>query len=476
MINKTADELDFLDITAIHGRLGDGELSSVEVTQRCLDRIATLDPELNAVIALDPTARTRAAESDLRHAHGADLGPLDGIPVLVKDNIDTAHLASTVGSKLLAGTTPARDADVVARLRAAGAVVLGKTNLSEWSNFRSIDATEGWSAVGGQTHHPYLRGRSPWGSSSGSAVAVAAGMAPLALGTETDGSIVGPAGACGVVGLKPEFGLLPLRGVAGVSSAIDTVGPLASRVRDAAICLAVLADRPELLRPTVAGAGCRIGVWRPAGLRLDVAALLLPVVEALADHGIDVVDIEIDVPDEIVADGMFALYSEFRGTIEDYLRDRNGADSTVPVSLPDLIAANDDDPDELALFGQDLFERIAGMSGASAPAARAARDRARAASRAVLDDALRDNGIDVILAPTNEPAWQIDYDRGDSGRLSTSTLPALAGAPNVSLPAGLVDGLPVGVSLFGPPTSARLLGTALLVEGVLGPRPWPDLL
>lgn len=472
MINKTADELDFLDITAIHARLRQGELSSVEVTQRCTDRIATLDPELNAVIALDPTARAQAAESDLRHAHGADLGPLDGVPILIKDNIDTAHLASTAGSKLLAGRAPARDAEVVARLRAAGAIVLGKTNMSEWSNFRSIDATEGWSAVGGQTNHPYLRGRSPWGSSSGSAVAVAVGMAPLALGTETDGSIVGPAGACGVVGVKPEHGLLPLRGVAGVSSAIDTVGPLASRVRDAAICLAVLADLPELLLPAIPAGYLRVGVWRPAGLRRDVAALLLPVVEALTDNGIDVVDIEIDVPDEIVADGLFALYSEFRDTIEDYLHNRGG----VPTSLPDLIAANDDDPDELALFGQDLFERVAGLSGASRPAARAARERARAASRTVLGDTLRDNGIDVILAPTNEPAWQIDYDRGDAGRLSTSTLPALAGRPNVSIPAGLVDGLPVGMSLFGPATAARLLGMAVRVEGSLGPRPWPDII
>ena len=471
MINKTGDELDYLDLTEIHARLVYGELSSVEFTQRCVDRIAKIDPELNAVIAIDHTALDQATRSDQRHTHGDDLGPLDGIPVLVKDNIDTAHLASTSGSKLLAGAAPSRDADVVTRLRAAGAIVLGKTNLSEWSNFRSTYATEGWSAVGGQTHNPYRRDHSPWGSSAGSAVAVAAGLAPLALGTETDGSIVGPAGVCGVVGVKPEFGLSSLRGVAGVSSAIDSVGPFASRVRDAAMCLAVLADQPDLASPIVPMGGCRVGLWRPAGLRRDVAALLISVAEALADAGVEVVDIELAVPDEIVADGMFALYSEFRGTIEDYLRERGG----VPASLPDLIAANHADPDELALFGQDLFERVAGLSGASVPAARAARERARNQARAVLDDVLRDNDIRVIVAPTNEPAWPIDYRNGDSGRLSTSTLPALAGRANISLPAGLVDGLPVGMSVFGPATVANLLGVAVLIERSLGPRPWPDL-
>lgn len=452
---------------AIHAELVFGDLRGSELVQRCLDRITAIDRELGAVLAVDPTAPDRAARSEQRYRDDADLGPLDGIPVLVKDNINTAGLASTAGSRLLAGSPPVRDAAVVTRLRDAGAVLLGKTNLSEWSNFRSVHATEGWSAVGGQTHNPFRHGHSPWGSSAGSAAAVAAGLAPLALGTETDGSVVGPAGVCGVIGIKPETGLLPLDGIAGISSAVDTVGVFGTSVRDAATALAVLSGRPDL-----AGVGLplgvgRFGLWRPAGVPVEVAAVLSGVADALTRKGAVVVDLAFELPDEVVADGMFALYAEFRPTIERYLGERLG-DGT---GLAELIAGNQGDPAELALFGQDLFELAIGIPGG--PAARAARTRATEEARSVLAAALRDNDISAILAPTNEPAWPIDYTRGDAGRLSTSSASALAGYPNVSVPAGLVDGLPVGVSVFGPRTLARLLPSALLVESACGPRPEP---
>jgi Amidase len=256
------DELDRSDIPEIHSRLLDRDMSSVELTRRCLDRIAALNPALAAVLAVDTTALAQAAASDERHAAGDDLGPLDGIPVLVKDNIDTANLVSTAGSRLLT-QPPGRDAEIVTRLRCAGAVIIGKTNLSEWSNFRSTQSTEGWSAVGGQTRNPYRLDRSAWGSSAGSAAAVASGMSPLAIGTESDGSIVGPAGVCGVVGVKPEFGLLPMHGIVPISTSLDTVGPLAYRVRDAATCLAVLAGQPDLANVTAPISGCRLGLWPP---------------------------------------------------------------------------------------------------------------------------------------------------------------------------------------------------------------------
>lgn len=480
MTTRTGDELDRTDVAEIHSRLVYGELSSTELVRRCLDRIAAFDPGLRAVLAVDPTALDQAARSDRRHAAGDDCGPLDGIPVLVKDNIDTAGLSSTAGSHALAGSVPGADAEVIGRLRATGAILLGKTNLSEWSNFRSAGATEGWSAVGGQTCNPYRQGLSPWGSSAGSAVAVAAGMAPLALGTETDGSIVGPAGVCGVVGVKPELGLVPLRGIAGISPAMDTVGPIASRVRDAATCLAALTGQPDLASPAVPLSPCRIGLWLPPGVPAEVGALLKGIglragagagPGAGPGAGLVLVDAELEVPEEVAADGMFALYAEFRAHIEGYLRARGGG----PDSLAGIIAANRSAPAELSLFGQDLFERAAELPAAPGPAARAARERSRREARAIIEDVLRRDDLQAIVAPANEPAWPLDYHRGDAGRLSSSTLSALAGYPNISVPAGAVDGLPVGISVFGPKNVRKLLPLALLLERSLGPRPWPDL-
>jgi len=466
LLTGIGDELDLLDIEEIHLRLVYGELSSVHFVQRCLDRIAGYDQQVGAVIAVDPTAMQQAVQSDRRHADGDDRGPLDGIPVLVKDSIDTAGLSSTAGSRLLSRDAgPERDADVVTRLRAGGAVILGKTNLSEWSNFRSVRATEGWSAVGGQTYNPYRPGYSPSGSSAGSAAAVAAGMAPLALGAETDGSIVGPAGVCGVVGVKPESGLLSLCGVAGISAAMDCVGPLASRVRDAAVCLAVLAGQPGLAGLTAPVAPVRVGIWLPPGVPDKVPAMLA----AISGPSVEIVDVELEVPPELLADGMFAMYAEFRPSIEEYLRGRAAG----PVSLAEVIAGNKADPDELALFGQDLLEEA--VSRPVLPAALAARNRSRSEARALLADILDRHDVQALVAPSNEPAWPVDYARGDAGRLSSSTLAALAGYPNVSVPAGLADGLPVGVSVFGPKNVSKLLPLALLIERACGPRPWPAL-
>jgi len=465
------DELDHWDIPEVQAGLVDRELSSVALSQRCRDRIDRLDPVLAAVLAVDPTAPAQAAASDERHAAGDDLGPLDGIPILVKDNIDTAGLASTAGSRLLAASPPSRDADVVTRLRSAGAVIVGKTNLSEWSNFRSTTATEGWSAVGGQTRNPYRLDRSPWGSSAGSAAGVAAGLAPLALGTETDGSIVGPAGVCGVVGVKPELGLLPAGGIVPISTSQDTVGVLASRVRDAAVCLSVLAGQPDLAAVGAPVVGQRLGLWLPPVTSHGVRVLLESARTALQAAGTPVVDVDLEVPEETITDGLFALYAEFRPSIEGYLRTRSG----VPRSLPEIIRANRADPVELSVFGQDLFERIVDLPSTTVPAARAARERARLEARAVINDALRRHGIAGIMAPTNEPAWAVDHRRGDPSHPGSSTLAALAGYPNVSVPAGLVGGLPVGISVFGPRTALRLLPLAMLVERRCGPRAWPDL-
>ncbi|MFG3347490.1 amidase family protein [Streptomyces sp. NPDC048018] len=459
----------FPALADLHERLRGGTLTSSALTRLCLDRIAAVNPVLSAVLAVDATALEQAAAADRRYAAGAPLGPLDGIPVLVKDSIDTAGLASTAGSRLLAVAPPRRDAAVVERLRRAGAVVLGKTNLTEWSSFRTTQGCEGWSAVGGQTVNPYSPQRTASGSSSGSAVAVATGMAPLALGAETDGSIVSPAGICGVVGLKPAPGTLPLDGVVPVSDTEDSVGLLAGRVADAALALGVLtsgAPARGAAPGPLGGAGRRLGLWRVPRMPAQVGAVLDAAAGALRAAGFTLVDVEIDIDREILIDGLRAMYAEFTPSLEKYLAGRDG----VPNTLAEIVEDNRADPVELSLFGQDLFETVLGLTDADR--ARAEGGRARAVERAVelLDGTLRRYGVEAVVAPTNEPAWLVDHQLGDPYSPGSSTLPALARRPNVTVPAAH-GGLPVGISLFGPAEEGRLLGLALEAEHALARQP-----
>ncbi|MEY9968106.1 amidase [Streptacidiphilus sp. MAP12-16] len=442
-------------------RLRDGRVSSAELTRRCLGRIAEADALVGAVLVVDGSAPAQAAAADRRLAAGTGRGPLDGIPVLVKDSIDTAGLASTAGSRLLADVPPRTDAEIVQRLRAAGAVVLGKTNLTEWSSFRSTRASEGWSAVGGQTCNPHRPDHSPGGSSSGSAAAVAAGMAPLALGTETDGSVVGPAGACGVAGLKPPPGLLPRRGVVPISETEDCVGLLAPRLEDAVLALAALGGppAPEPRPPRT----LRLGLWRVTGMPRAVNAALDAAAEALRHRGAVVVPVELVLERDLLADGLRAMYAEFRPSVERYLRTRAG----VPQTLPDLIAANLADPVELSLFGQDLFETALRVSEDDRAHAVGYRGRAVERATALLDGVLRRHGLDAVLAATNEPAWLVDHQLGDPFSPGSSTAPSLARRPNLTLPLGTAEGLPIGLSVFGPDDLTPLLGAALGIENAL---------
>ncbi|MFJ6655753.1 amidase family protein [Streptomyces sp. NPDC091377] len=423
----------------------------VELTRWCLDRIARYDPLVNAVIGLDPTALDQAARAERLR----DRAPLAGVPVLVKDNIDVAGVDCTAGSRLLVGAPPARDAPVVEGLRAAGAVVLGKSNLSEWGTFRSVRAPEGWSAVGGQTRNPYAPDRSPWGSSAGSAVAVAAGMVPLALGTETDGSIVCPAGANGVVGVKPEPGLLPSGGVVPISPVQDCVGVFATRLGDAVLCLAELTGRGDLSAAPARLTGRRFGLWHVPGLpRLALEA----VGSALRTAGAELVEVDFPEHSGLLLAEVVALQAGFPEAVEGYLRTRPG----VPDSLAALIAGNRADPEELRLYDQDVFEASAALSAQDRALRAEAGRQARARARRLLDDALR--GVDAVLAPTNPPAWRLVPGRPDPRPATSSVLAALAGYPNVSLPAAWTDGLPLGVSVFGPPRLADLLPLAAAVE------------
>jgi amidase len=436
-------------------------LRSTELVARCRSRIAAVDHRVNAVLALDESADEQARQSDARHAAGRSLGPLDGIPVLLKDTVDTAGLATTAGSRLLHDVPPVRDAPLVTRLRAAGAVILGKTNLSEWANFRSTNGSEGWSAMGGQTGNPHAPDHSPWGSSAGSAAAVAAGMVPLAFGTETDGSLVCPAGACGVAALKPEPGALPLEGIVPVSSVQDVVGPMAARLGDAAIALAVLGGLPVRTAPAPASpAGLRLGRWRVRRMAPAAEAVLDRAEDRLRAAGATVVPVTLDLPVEMLVEGLRALYAEFRPSLEGYLRTRPGA----PQTLEDLIAGNRADSAELALFGQDLFEQAAEVTPEERALAPGRRRRARDLARTLLDDARRQHGVDALVAATNGPAWPLDHRAGDPRMKSSCTPAALAGYPNVSLPVGFSEGLPIGMSVFGPPDTLSLLPVALAVE------------
>jgi amidase len=439
-------------LTELRALLADQKVSAGHLVLGCLRRIAAVDGAIHAVLAADPTAMVQARECDQRLANGSTR-PLEGIPVLVNDNVDTAGVATTAGSRLLAGSPPRTDAEIVRLLRAAGAVILGKTNLSEWGNFRGTSSSEGWSAVGGQTRNPYVLDRSPWGSSAGSAAAVAAGIAPLAIGTETDGELVRPAAACGVVGLKPALGLLPNRGIVPISSTQDTPGLLAGTVTDAAYALAALVRTPT---PEIDAtlAGRRIGLWpgtRPTRNALD---RLDRVADMLTSTGAKVVAVDIPEAPDRFDDALSATIAEFAPSLNAYLRTRPDA----PADLAAILAANRADPRELALFGQDLMEAAAAVTDNDRQIARTRRVRARAWANQTLDDAL--TGLDCVLAPTGPPAWPIDHELGDPFVRTTSTIPALAGRPNISIPVGLEGDLPVGVSIFGPADTATVLCVA----------------
>jgi amidase len=454
-------------------------LTSVALTATYLGRIAALNPRLHAVIEVNPDALREAARSDDQRRRHGPRSVLEGIPVLLKDNVDTADREhTTAGSLALLGARPARDAFLVGRLRAAGAVILGKANLSEWANFRSAPSSSGWSARGGQTNHPYVLDRNPCGSSSGSAVAAAAALAAVTIGTETDGSIVCPSGVTGIVGIKPTLGLVSRSGVIPISAEQDTAGPMTRNVTHAAAVLSVIqgvdrrdpatgpaapfvrrdylrALRPDALR------GKRIGVWRaPAGTNAEVRTVLDAAVATLRARGATVVDNVVLPGLEPVDQAEFAaLLVEFKHDVNAYLRATPGRH---PADLAGLIAFNRAHADtELRFFGQEIFEAAQATSGdLTDPAYRRQRATATTAARNAIDSAVAANRLDAILAPTNSAAWVTDLTNGDdfSTFVGSSTPAAVAGYPSLTVPAGYARNvLPIGVSFFGSRFSEPVL-------------------
>ncbi|MEU4745721.1 amidase family protein [Actinosynnema sp. NPDC023658] len=467
-------DLDAVTIPELVERMDAGALTSVELTRAYLERIAAVDRQVRSVLLVNPEAPAQAAESDRRRALGRALGPLDGIPVLLKDNIDTRGLGTTAGSRAL-GVPPAEDAELVVRLRAAGAVVLGKTNMSEWGNFRSAWSTSGWSGAGGQTNNPHVLDRNPCGSSSGSGAAVAASLAQVAVGTETNGSIVCPASQSGVVGFKPTHGRVSGAGIVPISTRQDTAGPVARHVVDAAILMSVLEGRgvdyaaaltPDALR------GARVGVWRRAGHDAEADRVVESAVDVLRRGGVTVVEVDLPYQDLIATAGLRALLTEFRHDLEAYLATRTG----VPRTLRALIEFNEADPVELSRFGQDLFFEAEKAPSITDPTYLDQRRTATDLARRSIDEVMEVHRLDVIMAPTNAPAWRTDY-AGDPVGLGSSTPAAVSGYPNATVPAGFAGPLPIGVSFMaGHGADAAVLRFAAAFERAAPVRRAPTYL
>jgi amidase len=461
-------------------------MGPAEVNVRtALDRIAAVDPQLHSVIAVDPTAMDQARAVDAGSLRGA----LAGQPVLIKDNIESAGpLPTTAGSLALADNVTNRDAPLVARLRSAGAVILGKTNLSEWANIRSTHSISGWSAVGGQTHNPWAIDRNPCGSSSGSGAAVAAGIVRFAIGTETDGSVTCPSSINGIVGLKPTVGLVSRTHIVPISHSQDTAGPMTDNVRDAAELLTVIAgsdpadpatrdaDRHKMDYAAQLDAnslkGTRIGVMRFASTE-QLNPAFETALAILKQQGAILVDIKKFDDRGIGKNENLVLNTELKADMAKYLKS-----SPAPISsrtLADLIRFNKDHAQqEMTLFGQEQFEQAEKTKGLDDPAYKKARQASfQAAGPNGIDRLLKEYKVVALVGPTAGPAWKIDAVNGDqfSGG-GAGSLAAVAGYPHLTVPMGLVKGMPVGLSFMGPKWSeARLLSLGYAYEQARGPFP-----
>ena len=477
--------LDEVGLDEIQARMASGAETSRSITQKYLDRIAQRDGRIRSVLETNPDALAQAEAMDQERKAGKVRGPLHGIPVLLKDNIATKdRMHTTAGSLALMDATVPADAFLVGRLREAGAVLLGKTGLSEWANFRSSHSSSGWSGRGGQCRNAYALDRSPSGSSSGSGVAVAASLCAVAVGTETDGSIVSPSSASSLVGVKPTVGLVSRSGIVPISHSQDTAGPMARTVRDAALLLEVLVGRdPTDAASAAKGArfdsrytsaldrgalkGARIGVARTKyfGYHPATDALAEEALKVLAAEGAVVVDpAPITTAGKIDEPELEVLAYEFKADLNAYLSRLGG---TGPRSLKALIEWNQAHADsEMPVFGQELFIDAEKKGPLTTPAYRKAREACiRLSRKEGIDATMSKHRLDAIVAPTAGPAWLIDWVNGDYSSGGCSTAAAVAGYPHVTVPMGLVRGLPVGFSFFGRPWSeARLLALAYAYE------------
>ncbi len=490
-------ELDEVTFSDLQDGMTSGKYTAHLITEKYLARIDEIDkqgPALASVIEVNPDALAIADGLDKERKAGQVRGPLHGIPILIKDNIDTAdRMQTTAGSLALLGSKPYRDAFVAQKLREAGAVIVGKTNLSEWANIRSAHSTSGWSGRGGQTKNPYALDRNPCGSSSGSGAAASANLCAAAVGTETDGSVVCPSSANGLVGIKPTLGLVSRAGIIPIAHSQDTAGPMARTVRDAAILLSALAGQDPRDPVTSAASrkvadytrslnphglrGTRIGVARKYfGFSDAVDQLMNSCIDQIKRAGAEIID-PADLPTHGKFDDtefQFLLY-ELKADLNAYLAGRPGA----PASLSQIIDFNDKNKEkEMPFFGQDLFVKAESKGPLTSKEYIDALDANHRLSQKEGIDAVMDQfKLDAILAPTGSPAWLTDLVNGDHAAGGSSNAAAVAGYPDITVPAGFIFGLPVGVSFFGRAwTEPMLLRIAYAFEQMNKARKAPQFL
>ncbi len=480
-VNQTKNNLNFsieeLNIPDLHQGYENGKFSVQQIVQAYLNRIEAIDkagPALNALLEINPDALDIAKRLDAQLKAGKNKGALFGIPVLLKDNIDTHDkMSTTAGSKALAGSKPLQDSWVAAKLREAGAVILGKTNLSEWANFRSKISSSGWSGLGGQTKNPYKLDRNPCGSSSGSGVAVAASLSTLAIGTETNGSIVCPSNNNGVVGLKPTVGLISRSGIIPISFTQDSAGPMGRTVEDVAICLGALTGVDQGDAKSINSEnhfltdytaylkkdglqGKRIGIYKPfADFHPRVSPVFHQAIEDMKAAGAKLIEIEEVMPEKVYDESYQIMLYEFKDGLNTYFTSLGDA---APIkNLNELIAFNEQDKTE-STFDQKILIEAAEKADLDS------KDYQDKLAKMLLntqkdgmDKVMQENELDAFIAPTASPAWKTDLTNGDLYLGGSSSLSAMAGYPIISVPMGMVDGLPVGISIWGKAWSEGIL-------------------
>lgn len=473
------EQLDLEEITIAQLQEGyqNGAFTITEVTQAYLNRIDAIDkagPMLNSMIKLNPEAMDVAMSLDEELQEGNSRGPLHGIPVVLKDNIDTYDMPTTAGAAPMDGSIPPDDAFITAKLREAGAVILGKANLSEWANFHSSFSSSGWSALGGQTRNPYDTTRNPCGSSSGSGVAVSANLTVFAIGTETNGSITCPSSANGIVGIKPTVGLLSRSGIIPISFTQDTPGPMARTVEDAAIALGTMVGMDEEDSKTAASEGHyhtdytqflnadglegkRIGFWTgPLGDHHRVDTLMKETVRMLESQGATIVELDQISEESAGGESFQVLLYEFKDGLNKYFASL-GKDAPVK-SLDELVEKTLADSVSMRYFDHNLLIRANKKGDLTSEEYRTAlEDMLRITRQEGIDRVMDKYDLDAIVAPTGGPAWKTDLTNGDNFHVSSSSPAARAGYPNITVPMGYIDGLPVGISFFGRAWSEPVL-------------------
>jgi amidase len=470
-------ELEEITISELQAGYENGDFSIQDVTNAYLKRIEAIDqfgPQLNSMIYINPKAMDVARQLDEELQAGTKRGPLHGIPVVLKDNIDTYDMPTTAGANIMKGSVPDQDAFITQKLRDAGAIIIGKANLSEWANFHSSFSSSGWSALGGQTHNPYDLTRNPCGSSAGSGASASANLAVFAIGTETNGSITCPSSANGLVGIKPTVGLLSRSGIIPISHTQDTPGPMARTVEDAAIALGTMVGVDEADSKTTASEGNfhtdytqflnadglegkRIGLWTGSlGGHHRVDTLMHETVRLLEGRGASVIEIDRVSSENVGGDSFQVLLYEFKDGLNKYFASL-GDDAPVK-NMADLVDSTLADSAEMKYFDHDL------LITASEKGDLNSEEYAKALARMLkftreegIDKVMDENNLDAIIGPTGGPAWKTDLTNGDNFAVSSSSPAARAGYPNITVPMGYIDGLPVGISFFGRAWSEPLL-------------------